>query len=159
MTFARSISAMLFILCGLSVARADFAAGVSAYEKKDYTTAAREWEPLAKDGDAAAQFNLGLLYLDGQGKPQNYSEAVLWFRRAADQGYGKAQLNLGAMYGSGQGMKKDYVQAYKWLSICAAAGVNGCAAQRDLVAKKLSNSKKLTEAQRMASDWKPVKEK
>jgi TPR repeat protein len=158
MTFGRSIAAMLLIAGALGVARADFAAGVAAYEKQDYATAAKEWEPLAKSGDAAAQFNLGLLYLDGQGKPQNYSEAVLWFRRAADQGYGKAQLNLGAMYGSGRGVKRDYVQAYKWLTLCAAEGVNGCAPQRDLVAKKLNGSK-LTEAQRMASDWKPTKEK
>lgn len=140
-----------------TVLGADFNAGLAAYEKGDYAGAFREWEPLAKSGDSAAQFNLGLLYYDGRGATQNYSEALRWFRRAADQGYARAQLNLGAMYGVGKGVGRDYVQAYKWLSICAASGNNSCVQQRDLVGKKLKPSK-LAEAQKLATDWKPVKE-
>ena len=77
---------------------------------------------LAEAGDPIAQYNLGLLYLDGHGVPQSPAEAASWFRRAAEQDYTEAQHNLGAMYGSGQGVKRDYVQAYKWLNICAAKG-------------------------------------
>src|SRR5690242_13009427 len=101
---------------------ADFAAGLSAYQKGDYTTAAKEWRPLAEEGSAEAQFNLGLLYADGQGVPQDYMEAVNWFKRSADQDYAKAQLNLGALYSTGKGVKRDYLQAYKWFNICAAKG-------------------------------------
>lgn len=136
---------------------ADFAAGMDAYKKGDYVTAAKEWRPLAEQGDAGDQFNLGLLYLDGRGVPLDLEQAVKWFTRAAEQDYEKAQLNLGAMYGAGQGVKRDYVQAYKWLNICASKGNAKCAAQRDLVAKKLSASK-LSSAQHLASAWAPKKE-
>ena len=138
-------------------ALADFQAGVDAYQKGDYTTAVNEWRPLAEQGDALAQYNLGLLYLDGHGVPQSAAEAANWFRRAAEQDYMQAQHNLGAMYGSGQGVKRDYVQAYKWLNICAAKGNAGCQSQRDLIAKKLKPAQ-VSEAQRMAVDFKPQKE-
>ena len=137
---------------------ADFAAGLKAYEDHDYAAALREWRPIAEQGDAAAQFNIGLMYYDGKGAPQNFEEARRWFQRSADQGYEKAQLNLGAMYGAGKGLRRaDYVQAYKWLSLCAAGGDQMCVSQRDLVAQKLKGAK-LSEAQRLAREWKPQKE-
>jgi TPR repeat protein len=136
---------------------ADFQAGLDAYKKADYVTAAKEWRPLAEEGDPLAQFNLGLLYIDGHGVPQSYAEAANWFRRAAEQDYVQAQHNLGAMYGSGQGVKRDYVQAYKWLNICAAKGNTGCVTQRDLLAKKLKAGQ-LAEAQRLATEFQPQKE-
>ena len=51
--------------------------------------------PLADQGDATAQYDLGLMYAKGQGVPQDYAEAVKWFRKAADQGDASAQYNLG----------------------------------------------------------------
>jgi TPR repeat protein len=136
---------------------ADFQTGLDAYQKGDYVGAAKEWRPLAEEGDPTAQFNLGLLYLDGHGVPQNPGEAATWFRRAAEQDYPQAQHNLGAMYGSGQGVKRDLVQAYKWLNICAAKGNSGCVTQRDLIAKKLKPAQ-VAEGQRLATDFKPQKE-
>lgn len=136
---------------------ADFQAGVDAYQKGDYVAAAKEWRPLAEQGDAPAQFNLGLLFLDGHGVPQNPAEAANWFRRAAEQDYTEAQHNLGAMYASGQGVKRDYIQAYKWLDLCAAKGNSGCASQRDQVARKLKPSQ-IAEAQRLATEFTPRKE-
>ena|SRR5689334_11268043 len=149
---------LLTISCCLLMtpAWADFAAGLSAFQKGDYSTAMKEWRPIAESGDAAAQFNLGLMYYDGQGVPQDYSQASNWFLRSAEQGYEKAQLNLGAMYGIGKGVKRDYVQAYKWLNLCAAQGDSKCVEQRDLVAKKLSASK-LTAAQKLATEFTPKK--
>lgn len=149
--------AILIIGAASVPALADFAAGLAAYDKQDYATAFKEWKPIAEAGDAQVQLNLGLLYYDGKGVPQSYSDAVLWFRRAADQGQAKAQLNLGAMYSTGKGVRRDYVEAYKWLSLCAASGEQKCTAERDLVAKKL-NASKLAEAQRQAKAWQPKKE-
>jgi len=136
---------------------ADFQTGLEAYQKGDYVGAAKEWRPLAEQGNPVAQFNLGLLYLDGHGVPQSPVEAANWFRRAAEQDYTQAQHNLGAMYGSGQGVKRDLVQAYKWLNICAAKGNSGCVAQRDMIAKKLKPGQ-VAEGQRLATDFKPQKE-
>lgn len=150
---------LLFACCLIvtSASAADFAAAVKAYDQGDYATAAKEWRPIADGGEPAAQFNLGMLYYDGRGVPQDFEEAVKWLRRSADQGYAKAQHNLGALYGVGKGVRRDYVQAYKWLSLCAAADEKGCEEQRDLVAKKLKPSK-LTEAQRLTREWKPERE-
>lgn len=150
------ISLIAVTVVGLVVATgADFAAGTAAYEKGDYATALKEWEPLAKAGGSAAQFNLGLLYYDGRGVPQDFAEAARWFEKSADHGYVKAQHNLGAMLAVGKGLKKDEVQAYKWLSLCASSGNQPCADQRDLVAAKLKGGR-LSTAQRLAREWKPV---
>ena len=156
-----TISLRFGILLTMAVAipaLGDFAAGLAAYQKGDYVTAAKEWRPLADDGDAATQFNLALLYLDGHGVPQDYAEAAKWFRRAAEQGYTQAQHNLGAMYGSGQGVRRDYVEAYKWLNICASKGNSGCLSQRDQVGKKLKPAQ-LSQAQKMSSEFSPRVEK
>jgi hypothetical protein len=153
----RSPFLTLLLLAAAVPALADFQAGLDAFQKGDYTTAAKEWRPLADDGDPGSQFNLGLLYLDGHGVPQSSAEAVSWFRRAAEQDYAPAQHNLGAMYGTGQGVKRDYIQAYKWLNLCAAKGNSGCVTQRDLLAKKLKPAQ-IAEAQRLATEFQPQKE-
>jgi len=144
-------------ICSVVVVAADFSAGLTAYQKGDFVKAMNEWRPLAEKGVAAAQFNLGLMALDGQGMPQDYAEAARWFERSADQDYTKAQLNLGALYGVGKGVKRDYVQAYKWLNLCSAKGDQKCIAQRDLVAKKLKPAQLVT-AQRLSTEFKPKNE-
>lgn len=63
----------------------------------------------AKHGDAKAQFSLGEMYYIGDSVPQDYGEAVKWFRKAADQGYAEAQepqfvSTMGFMYDIGQGV-------------------------------------------------------
>src|SRR5262245_50685230 len=63
----------------------------------DYATALRLLRPLADQGDAFAQLNLGVMYDNGRGVPRNYAEAAKWFRLAADQGLANAQLNLALM--------------------------------------------------------------
>ena len=57
-------------------ASADFQKGVAAYKRGDYATALREWEPLAKQGNTDAMFNLGTMYRKGEGVPKNYKTAV-----------------------------------------------------------------------------------
>ena len=139
------------------LAAGDFSTGLTAYNKGDYVTAVKEWRPLADEGVAAAQFNIGLMYYDGHGVPLDYAQAAVWFTKAAEQDYTKAQYDLGAMYGVGKGVKRDYVQAYKWLNLCAAKGDDRCAEQRDLVGKKLRASQ-LTTAQRLSSEFTAKKE-
>ena len=73
----------------------------------------------AQKGDAQAQSNLGLIYDNGEGVPQDYAQAMKWYRLAADQGYASAQYNLAVMYQYGQGVPKDYVQAAKWYRLAA----------------------------------------
>jgi len=147
----------LFVFASAILAAADFATGLTAYQKGDYVTAAKEWRPLAEEGEASVQYNLALLYVDGHGVAQDYAEAVKWFKRSADQGYLEAEHDLGAMYGAGKGVKRDYLEAYKWMNICAAQGNAGCAAQKELLAKKLKPAQ-ITQAQRLSSEFMPKKE-
>src|SRR5574338_204588 len=53
---------------------------------------------LAEQGVALGQSNLGLMYAKGQGVPQDFNEAVTWFRKAADQGDAGGQYDLGIAY-------------------------------------------------------------
>jgi TPR repeat protein len=46
---------------------ADFQDGLNAYDKQDYDAAFEEWQPLAKQGNADAQNNLGTMYANGKG--------------------------------------------------------------------------------------------
>ena len=64
---------------------------ISALAKKDYAGALAIIQPLAKDGNAKAQYNLGKMYLDGTGVDRNATEAAKWYRLAADQGNMDAQ--------------------------------------------------------------------
>jgi TPR repeat protein len=73
-------------------------------------------------GCALAQVSLGNIYYLGHGVPQDYAEAVKWYRLAADQGYALAQFTLGTMYGNGQGVPQDYVRAHMWLNLSTTAG-------------------------------------
>src|SRR5437588_11451343 len=152
---AGSLRLAIVLTLAVHLAYADFAAGLRAYESKDYATAMKEWLPLAEAGDAPSQFNIGLMYLDGVGAPQSDQKAVEWFRRSADQGYAKAEKNLGALYAVGRGVRRDYVGAHMWLNLCAASGDSKCAAQHELVARKMKH-RDLLEAQRRATEWKPV---
>jgi TPR repeat protein len=69
-----------------SLAHADFKSGQDAYGQRDYETALKEWQPLAEEGEALAQYNLGVMYANGQGVPQDYVQAHMWANLAAAQG-------------------------------------------------------------------------
>ena len=77
---------------------------------------------VAKQGDVTAQYNLGVMYGEGVGVPENESEAVKWFRKAADQGYADAQYNLGLMYDNGEGVPENESEAVKWYRKAADQG-------------------------------------
>jgi len=61
---------------------ADFQKGLDAVQRGDYTTALREWKPLAEQGVAFAQYNLGVMYDNGQGVPQDFVLSHMWFNLA-----------------------------------------------------------------------------
>lgn len=89
--------------------------GLLAAESGDYKTALQKWEPLAKQGDPLAQFNLALLYHSGAGVPVDEQKAVSWYHKAADNGYYYAQEYLAIGYQEGWfGLPKDKKQASYW---------------------------------------------
>ena len=76
----------------------------------------------AEQGDADAQFNLGVMYDSGRGVLKDQAEAVRWYRLAAEQGHADAQFNLGAMYANGVGVPRDDAEAVRWYRLSADQG-------------------------------------
>lgn len=87
----RRIVSALLLLVASSSAAADFTAGLEAYLRGDYAMALREFRPLAEQGNAAAQFSLGLMYANGEGVPEDDIQAYAWFNLAAAQGLGEGE--------------------------------------------------------------------
>ncbi|MEK6204273.1 MAG: sel1 repeat family protein, partial [Amylibacter sp.] len=98
----------------------------------NFAMALKEFKPLAEQGHIGAQSNLGTLYSIGKGVPQDYTEAVKWYRLAAEQSYAEAvkwyrlaaeqghasaQYNLGTLYSKGNGVPQDNALAHMWYNI------------------------------------------
>ena len=103
----------------------------------------------ALNGNADAQYNLGIMYASGLGVIQDYNEAVKWFRLSSSQGNAQAQEIYGLMYASGRGVTQDYVRAHMWLNISASSGYKNAEANLDIVAKKMTPTQ-IEKAQEMA---------
>lgn len=116
------ITLVLSIFCLALPAWADFQAGMTAHDREDYATALREWQPLAEQGNALAQYHVGMLYHKGRGVPQDDRQARKWYAKAAAQGQPKAQFSLGTLYFNGEGGSKDYQQALRWIRLAATQG-------------------------------------
>jgi len=142
--------AIVFSLAGTAQAQ-DFQKGLAAAEAYDFATALQEWKPLAEQGFAPAQFNLGLMYETGRGVPQDYKEAVKWYRKASEQGAAKPQTNLGYMYQQGQGVLQDNILAHMWYNISSANGEGLGAENRDKIAKEMP-AEDISKAQAMARE-------
>lgn len=111
------------ILLGFSLpVNADFKSGGDAYKKGDYETAAKEFLPLAENGDHRAMYALGSMYAAGHGVPMDLQEALKWFRKAAGYGRPDAQYKIGVMYARGLGLKQDYRKALNWYGKSAKQG-------------------------------------
>ena len=126
-------------------------AGYAAERRGDFQAAFLLYEPLAKQGNAKAQFQLGHMYHEGNGVPQDYVKALEWFRRAADQGNADAQINLGSMYYVGQVVLQDYAEALK---LYRKAADQGNARAQKLITSLNLNEK--TVEQQMAKSTVPV---
>ncbi len=123
---ANATSVVIFFLISFGFT-APAAAGpledaVVAAHQGDYAAARKLLLPLAEQGDARAQFNLGYMYANGWGVRRDFHEAVEWYRKAADQGLPNAQYNLGIEYANGDGIAQDQVEAVKWYRRAANQG-------------------------------------
>ena len=113
-----AIAALIFLSLIQPLSAQGFEAGMRAYRIKNYTTAVREWTPLARAGDAQAQNSLGFMYEAGRGVKKDLKKAADWYRKAAEQGHVRAQMKLGELYEAGRG----YGEALKWYQKAAEQG-------------------------------------
>ncbi len=102
-----------------------FDEATAAYERGDLRIALEGFLHFAEQSNAAAQFNLGVIYAEGgEGVVQDYAEAVRWFRLAAEQGVADAQYNVGEIYAlGGEGVVQDYAEAVRWFHLAAEQGL------------------------------------
>ena len=99
-----TVALLLFTLSALTSWAGDYLKGVSAYKSGDYAAAFKEFAALAEQGDVDAQYNLAVMYHNGQGVPQDDKQAVKWNTKAAEQGKAKAKYNLALMYKIGNAL-------------------------------------------------------
>ena len=78
--------------------------GLAAFQRGDYPTALSLLRPLAAQGDAGAETQLGSMYANGQGVTTDYAAALKWEQLAAKQGLARAQENVGWVYFNGAGV-------------------------------------------------------
>ena len=113
---------LIMCLLTIGLTRADYQAGVDAYEREDYDTALQNLRPLAEEGNPKAQFHLGQMYAKGSGVPQSNEEAATLYKKAAEGGDTIAQFVLGIWYEEGRGVSKDKAEAVKWYYKAAQQG-------------------------------------
>jgi len=111
-----------------------------------------ELRHLADQGDPGAQWRLGALYHDGDGVPQDDTQAVQWFLRSADQGYVLSQATLGAYYWAGRGVPKDYTKAYFWSALALARGDENSRSRLEGLSAQMTRSQ-VNEARQQAEVW------
>jgi TPR repeat protein len=83
--------------------------------KQDYAQAYIWFRKSAEQGNASAQYCLGVLYSNGDGIDRDEVEAATWLHKAAEQGNTDAQVGLGLAYKTGSGVPQDYAQGAMWL--------------------------------------------
>ena len=82
----------------------------------------RQLRERAEGGDANAQYALGCLYYEGQGVPQDYDEALAWYRKAAAQGNNSGLCDVGYCYRNGHGVTQDFAKAIPYYRQAANQG-------------------------------------
>jgi len=114
------------------------------------------YRKAAEQGNAVAQYYLGITYATGTGVPQDDVEAVAWYRKAAEQGDVGSQYYLGMMYRTGDSVPQDDGEAYKWFNLAAtyadAEDREDFTKLRDLTAESLAPEQR-ADAQRRAREF------
>jgi hypothetical protein len=112
------VAATLFAF--FTTANADYKSAMSAYKRKDYSTALREFKA---DGNAISKYNVGIMYYKGEGVGQDKKLAAEWLKKAAEQGYPQAQFVYSAMNFTADGIERSIPEGVKWMRKAAENGL------------------------------------
>jgi TPR repeat protein len=119
-----SFAVTLWTLASVLPANADpLEDAVAAVNAGDYVTALRLLGTLADQDNTQAERFLGIMYIKGQGVPQDYALAMRWMRIAADKGLADAQNEVGILYQRGWGAERNEAEAAKWFRLAADQGL------------------------------------
>jgi hypothetical protein len=111
-----------------------------------------ELRKLAAQGDADAQWRLGVRYHNGEDVPRDDVQAMQWFLRAADQGHVTAQATLGAYYWAGRGVPQDLSKAYFWSALALAQGDANSKSRLEGLASQMTQAQ-VSAARQQAEAW------
>lgn len=117
-----SLALLIVLTLPLTLVAGQFADGMAALGRGDYTDAIKLFRPLAERGHNDAQYNLAFMYFMGHGVEKDRKTALTWYRKSADQGHPVAQFSIGQMYRYGRGVRRDYSEAVKWYKRAARVG-------------------------------------
>ena len=81
--------------------------GLEAYKARKFCEAAEIWMTFAEQGVAEAQFNLGVMYKDGIGVPQNHDDAMNWLTKSSEQGHEHAKLIVDMLTRDSEGLQNE----------------------------------------------------
>jgi TPR repeat protein len=85
-----AVFAIAIALLGVGRAHADFASASVAYDRKDFPAALREFQRLAEQGEADAQYDLALMLINADGAPKDVLAGYGWVLAAQDNGVKQA---------------------------------------------------------------------
>lgn len=95
---------------------------INSHKKNKLEKMIKLWENAANYGHVHAQYNIAMLYYNGNGVPKDYSKAFKWYTKSANQGFMMSQYNLGFMYQEGEGVTKSESLALEWYQKAADQG-------------------------------------
>lgn len=96
---------------------------ISLLDSGKLEQAQRLFITLAKSGDEAAQYFLGMSYADGSdGFTLDLKKSLKWYIKSAERGLVEAQYNLAHIYRLGKGVKKDTIKATQWYKKASEQG-------------------------------------
>ncbi len=99
-----------------------FEKGMEALLEGNFAEAWCLWRPLAEQGHAESQYNLGWLYANGNGVAVDMDRAFYWWKQAAAQGHADAEFAIGLAYTTGEGVERDLAEAVRWIYRAAWQG-------------------------------------
>jgi len=111
-----------------------------------------ELRKLAAQGDADAQWQMGVRYHNGESVPRDDVQAMQWFLRAANQGHATAQATLGAYYWAGRGVPQDLSKAYFWSALALAQGDENSKSRLEGLASQMTRAQ-ISAARQQAEVW------
>lgn len=147
-----------FVPFAMAAEESAYARAIGYYEAGRFDEARALFLSLADDGQAGAEFMLGVLYFYGKGVRQSSKNAALWFYRAAEQNDANAQLALGSLHIRGIGVRQNLSKSYMWLTLSAENGPPPVAQRARLLLQEVSTlmtGEELEEALSAVAGWAP----
>ena len=110
----------------------------------------------AEQGNASSQFQLGQMYLSGEGIEPDFEQARRWLRLSALQDYPAAQFELGEIYRVGHGVPIDYVEAYAWFHLASLNKLTAGLDARNRISLMMDTEQLMAAYWRVKMVWKEM---